>query len=174
MKKRGLILIIMMAMIMPLISSAQTDQLWLRCPHKTIESVTLYSQMPESATDKVIEAEFAAAATNFKKVKKPKDANFQIRLEPNSNLGAEGFEIKVNSNQGYTIAAETPAGALYGTYELLRMMRLYNSRPLTSKPAFQVRILNHWDNPDGSVERGYAGKSIWFKDGKINFRSDIE
>ena len=160
--------------LLPMVAAAQTDQLWLQCPHKTIESVTLYSQMPESATDKVIEVEFAAAATNFKKVKKSKDANFKILLEPNGNLGPEGFEIRTNSNQGYTIAAETPAGALYGTYELMRMMRLYNPRPLKSNPAYKYRILNHWDNPDGSVERGYAGKSIWFQDGKINFRSDIE
>lgn len=164
----------LIGMLLPMLAAAQTDQLWLHSPHKVIESVSLYSEVKDAGVAKVIEAEFAAHADQYKKLKSPKDANFQIRLGQNLNLGAEGFDIKINSNKGYTITAETPAGALYGTYELMRGMRLYNPKAMTSKPAFQVRILNHWDNPDGSVERGYAGRSIWFKDGKINFRSDIE
>ena len=60
------------------------------------------------------------------------------------------------------VKARRSAGLLYGAYELLRMQQTGNiSLKETSTPAFEYRILNHWDNPDGSVERGYAGKSIW-------------
>ena len=79
-------------------------------------------------------------------------------------------------NDGYTISykaadhsavvsARRPLGLLYGTYALLRWQETKegNDRDTiwTSAPALQRRMLNHWDNPDGSVERGYAGKSIW-------------
>lgn len=160
--------------LLPMMAVAQTDELWLDCPQKTIETVVLYSELPASATDKIIESEFATHAKYFKKVKASKDANFQVRIDQYRDLGPEGFEIKVNRNQGYTILAETPAGAMYGTYALLRMMTLKNPQMLTERPTYKYRILNHWDNPDGSVERGYAGKSIWFDGGKIHFRSDIE
>ncbi|MBR2104154.1 MAG: hypothetical protein IJ933_02600, partial [Bacteroidales bacterium] len=141
-----------------------------------IASATLYSDLPpKDATEKVIEQEIAAWSVDFKVAKSPKGANFRIKLDKNANLGAEGYMLMPNDNRGYTIVAETPAGALYGTYAMLRNINTAASMDMKPQmPAFQVRILNHWDNPDGSVERGYAGRSIWFADGEINFRSDIE
>ena len=63
------------------------------------------------------------------------------------------------------VSARRPLGLLYGAYALLRWQATKegNDRDAdwTSAPALQRRMLNHWDNPDGSVERGYAGKSIW-------------
>ena len=53
---------------------------------------------------------------------------------------------------------------LYGVYSLLRMQAAgQRTVPLavTEQPAYDLRILNHWDNPDGTVERGYAGRSLW-------------
>lgn len=73
----------------------------------------------------------------------------------------DGFSITKTDN-GITICARRNIGLLYGTYEALRKQSL--GEELTagySKPKFELRILNHWDNMDGSVERGYAGKSIW-------------
>ena len=62
---------------------------------------------------------------------------------------------------GTTLRARREAGLLYGAYALLRQQQ---TAPLSSHPAVALRLLNHWDNPDGSVERGYAGESIfeWF------------
>ena len=75
----------------------------------------------------------------------------------------DGFAIVKPAGGGpVEVKARHSAGLLYGAYELLRMQETGNSvSNETSSPAFEYRILNHWDNPDGSVERGYAGKSIW-------------
>ena len=59
---------------------------------------------------------------------------------------------------GSTITAKSELGLLYGAYALLRGEQGY------SAPYFRLRILNHWDNPDGSIERGYAGLSIFWKE----------
>ncbi len=62
--------------------------------------------------------------------------------------------------EGSTVTAKTEQGLLYGAYALLRGEQGY------SAPYWKLRILNHWDNLDGSIERGYAGKSIfWDLDG---------
>src|SRR4029078_13271361 len=58
----------------------------------------------------------------------------------------------------------TDVGALYGTFHFLRLLQ--TEQPIyrlliDQKPALQLRLLNHWDNLDGSIERGYAGKSLW-------------
>ena len=66
----------------------------------------------------------------------------------------DGYRIN-----GHTITAHTKMGLLYGRYALLR------GEQGESHPFFKLRILNHWDNLDGSIERGYAGKSIlWNND----------
>ena len=66
----------------------------------------------------------------------------------------DGYRIN-----GHTITARTKMGLLYGRYALLR------GEQGESHPFFKLRILNHWDNLDGSIERGYAGKSIlWNND----------
>jgi alpha-glucuronidase len=64
-----------------------------------------------------------------------------------------------------TLFAKTDIGFLYGTYALLRdqtVKGLSEKKELWGRPAVRYRILDHWDNLDGSVERGYAGKSIFF------------
>ena len=80
-----------------------------------------------------------------------------FHLNPSLNLG-EGYQL-TNS----TITASSSIGILYGAYELIRLQRMdeLTTLPKTEKPAVSLRILNHWDNLDGSIERGYAGKSIW-------------
>ena len=66
----------------------------------------------------------------------------------------DGYRIN-----GHTITARTKMGLLYGRYALLR------GEQGESHPFYKLRILNHWDNLDGSIERGYAGKSIlWNND----------
>ena len=82
-------------------------------------------------------------------------------------VGPEGFLIratKVQGKQATVIAANSDVGVLYGVYQLLR--ELQTARPIktlaiTSSPKIQIRMLDHWDNLDRSVERGYAGKSLW-------------
>jgi alpha-glucuronidase len=64
-----------------------------------------------------------------------------------------------------TLFAKTDIGFLYGTYALLRdqtVKGLSEKKELWGRPAVRYRILDHWDNLDGSVERGYTGESIFF------------
>lgn len=82
-------------------------------------------------------------------------------------LGPEGYVLERTELDGKPVtivAGETPLGALYGSFALLRHLqshRKLDTLDATSSPRIQRRILNHWDNLDGSVERGYAGRSIW-------------
>ena len=74
-----------------------------------------------------------------------------------------GFAITSSEHQ-VRILSSTETGLLYGAYSLLRMQaagQLTVPLSVTEQPAYDLRILNHWDNPDGTVERGYAGRSLW-------------
>lgn len=101
--------------------------------------------------------------------------NFNITLELDKGMpDNDGFRLHND-----TISAAHDIGLLYGTYELLRCQQVTGisicPADFTSYPAFKLRMLDHWDNLDGSVERGYSGKSIfkWDEiDGKHNTMSD--
>ena len=91
--------------------------------------------------------------------------NVTLRLISDDKLG-EGYAISYkSSDHSAAVSACRPIGLLYGAYALLRWQETKegNDRDTTwsSVPSLQRRMLNHWDNPDGSVERGYAGRSIW-------------
>lgn len=82
-------------------------------------------------------------------------------------LGPEGFRIRSVrlGGRGVTvIASKGEAGALYGVFHLLRLMqalRPVGDLNVSERPRLQLRVLNHWDNLDGTIERGYAGRSLW-------------
>lgn len=74
-----------------------------------------------------------------------------------------GYTIKTIQNT-LVISAEKETGLLYGVYHILRLQQTRSALAdldITEKPSYDVRILNHWDNLDGSIERGYAGRSLW-------------
>jgi len=83
------------------------------------------------------------------------------------SVGAEGYIIRslfLNNRPVTVIAADQPKGVLYGAFHFLRLIQTQQSLDdlsILHKPRIQKRLLNHWDNLNGSVERGYAGKSIW-------------
>ena len=82
----------------------------------------------------------------------------------NKALGDEGYSINCIGKH-VAVTANTDAGRLYAMFHLKRLadsgMKLEDKSIITEKPAFKYRILNHWDNPNLTVERGYAGKSLW-------------
>jgi len=84
----------------------------------------------------------------------------RMRLEKNA-LQGEAYRIVVTSRQ-IELTASTSNGLLYAAFDLLRMQQLGDIRSKEEHPAFDLRLINHWDNLDGSVERGYAGKSILY------------
>jgi alpha-glucuronidase len=85
------------------------------------------------------------------------------RIDVDSQLGDEGYTISRDAD-GLCITAKTQRGLMYGRYALQRMKacgELDTLHSVTSKPVYDLRILNHWDNLDGTIERGYAGHSLW-------------
>lgn len=151
--------------------SAQSDgsQLWLGKQYAN--SCQVISQLPDDATAKIAKQELE---NNWR------GKNVELKIDKALNLG-EGYNLYARpAQQGdniqyeATITASNPIGLLYGAYELIRLQNTdaYNtgsgnqqnfSKAIdkTEKPQVGLRILNHWDNLDGSIERGYAGKSIF-------------
>ena len=78
-------------------------------------------------------------------------------------LGREGYTIRT-SGENIVLGSVSEAGLLYAAYHLLRLQAMGEdiaSLDIRERPAYDVRILNHWDNLDGTIERGYAGHSLW-------------
>lgn len=94
-----------------------------------------------------------------------KDFNLSALL---SSCGDEGYVIKnfvVKGGSVLVMAANNQAGLLYGTFGLIRMMQTgdkLDGLEVIETPSYHLRMLNHWDNLNGTVERGYAGHSIWW------------
>ena len=164
-------LILLFTVLTSLHVSAQSDgsQLWLGKQYAN--SCQVISQLPDDATAKIAKLELE---NNWR------GKNVELKIDKALNLG-EGYNIYARpAQQGdniqyeATITASNPIGLLYGAYELIRLQNTdaYNtgsgnqqnfSKAIdeTEKPQVGLRILNHWDNLDGSIERGYAGKSIF-------------
>lgn len=84
-----------------------------------------------------------------------------VRLVAGKDMAPDAYSIAVDSGGDITVRASSATGFLYGAYALLRQQALGDIHPEQSAPAFRLRMLDHWDNLDLSVERGYAGKSIF-------------
>ena len=83
-----------------------------------------------------------------------------VTLKLDASMKQDAYCIKVNSEQrkvNSVISAKNEIGLLYGAYALLR------GETTGSEPFYKLRILNHWDNLNGTIERGYAGLSIFWK-----------
>ena len=81
-----------------------------------------------------------------------------------SEINEEGYVVKCIKGGKTIITAKTDIGLLYGTYRFLRSLQMHENISkvaISDSPKVDVRILNHWDNLDRTVERGYAGFSIW-------------
>lgn len=89
--------------------------------------------------------------------------NAEVIVDTTLDLKHDGFMIK-DTPDGRKIMAKTGIGAMYGTYALQRLERTGKADAeidIREEPSYERRILNHWDNLDNTVERGYAGWSIW-------------
>lgn len=91
------------------------------------------------------------------------EASIRMKIVRQKKLGQEGYHISSRDGR-LTIEANGDAGLLYGTYHLIRLMQCGESLDdvdITEVPKIDFRDLNHWDNLSGSIERGYAGRSLW-------------
>jgi alpha-glucuronidase len=87
----------------------------------------------------------------------------ELRTEKSLKNLKDGYTITSNSDK-IIISAAKESGLLYGVYHILRLQQTKSEVTqlnITEKPSYDVRILNHWDNLDGTIERGYAGHSVW-------------
>jgi len=102
------------------------------------------------------------------------DGDYEISIDINSKLAAEGYTL-TGGRDSLKIEGGSRNGLLYGVYELLFRLRRGESpkgMSVSDEPAVSMRMLNHWDNGDGTVERGYSGNSLFWKDGRIGY--DLE
>lgn len=96
-----------------------------------------------------------------------KGAPVQLSLKRNKvlrELGKDGYIISRDKQEGITIQSASDTGLLYGAYHLLRLQETQNDSgklQIIESPKYDLRLLNHWDNLNGTIERGYAGYSIW-------------
>ncbi len=96
-------------------------------------------------------------------LKAPGSGNRGIVLnveETTPEVNEEGYRVSV-SGQSIRIEAKTGKGILYGVFHLLKSMQTGEDPAITSSPHIRLRLLNHWDNHNGTIERGYAGMSLW-------------
>lgn len=90
-----------------------------------------------------------------------------LNLSALAEVGDEGYVIlrqQINGHDAIVIAGNTDKGVLYGVFHFLRLLQTHQSLEqlnIVSSPKIKLRMLNHWDNLDGTIERGYAGYSLW-------------
>ena len=180
--KRTLVLGFILSAIAFSASAEDGSRLWLRF-NKTTTDANLFSSIVTS-TKSLPYKEFQSAWTELKgkelasktivengslligtaKDKQIRNLGLQKELVA---LGNEGYMIKsvsVNGKKATVVASLTDKGLLYGVFHLLRIVQMNefsDQLNIKEKPSYALRILNHWDNLDGTVERGYSGHSIW-------------
>lgn len=97
-----------------------------------------------------------------------------IAFSETENIDEEGYIIK-RHKQGFIIAGKQDRGVLYGVFAFLRLLQMKTPPEKIERaecPLNKLRMVNQWDNMDGTIERGYAGKSIFYKDNR--FSEDME
>ncbi|TXC71193.1 alpha-glucuronidase [Sphingomonas ginsenosidivorax] len=144
--------------------------LWMRYPAAG-PAVTGIETRGKSPTLRIAAAELRRGLTGMHTsaimLAKAADPGVAALRLPVASLGDEGYLIRSVTLRGRAVTlvtANTDRGVLYGSFALLRHLQT-GGRPdridLTSTPLVKLRVLNHWDNLDGVVERGYAGQSLW-------------
>jgi alpha-glucuronidase len=157
--------------------SEDGSRLWLRYEPVPAQISENYKQaisavypVTHSETAKIITQEFLSAFESM--------TGKKLHLSKKRTGNCLAFSIDKKIEKGYSIqtqkdkksgtyiliSAPDDINLLYGTFHLLRLMQMQediSSLNIVEKPAYNRRILNHWDNIDGTIERGYAGRSLW-------------
>lgn len=93
-----------------------------------------------------------------------------LTIRRNTQIKAEGYRIRGFKEDGMLLEAADENGVLYGVFHLLRtiaMLRPLKEEDVLCEPDNPLRMYNHWDNMDGSIERGYSGNSFFFEKGNV-------
>ena len=148
------------------------DLCWLIKPVKRREIVTWFMVgRNNSMITKTIEHELPMLFHGISRSQK-ENASIVLTREERAELGEEGYFID-KKESGYEIKSNTEKGLLYGMFGLHRLLLSQKeSFPYVSIPDQSYRMINHWDNFDGTIERGYSGNSVFFDHNA--FRGDME
>lgn len=107
-------------------------------------------------------------------VRGPVEAGVVLLLDQNQVPGTDGYRI-TKEEQRYEITGQSESGVLYGVFHFLRLIRTghWEEIPVEHVPEMPLRMMNHWDNMDGSIERGYSGESFFYQDYEILWNDRI-
>ena len=151
-------------------------QLWLNY-HKVYEGDSAWNISLEGFSDAVI----SNAICEFKKaielltgeqVSDSPEAGkkaLTLKIAKVASISAEGYNIK-GSDNGIDLGASDANGVIYGVFAILRQIacgKRADEVAETASPSNPLRMMNHWDNMDGSIERGYSGNSFFFENEEI-------
>ncbi len=148
-------LYILFFLTIPLLIFAEDgSQLWLRFPAKNGISADKIISKGNSPTLNIARKELSSHWQG---------QTVELRTENKEKNLKDGYRI-VSTPEKIVISAGKEIGLLYGVYHILRLQQTkadLSHLNSIEKPSYDVRILDHWDNLDGSIERGYAGRSLW-------------
>ena len=145
----------------------------LKTNYKKIFSSIYLKDVQKNATIAVIKKELTLASKLMFEAAPlfttdSNNAGILFRIdEQNKDINEEGYGIKAwtkNNKNGVTVYAKNEVGLLYGCFALIRSMQMQEDLKTIntiSSPTLKIRMLNHWDNINRTIERGYAGNSIF-------------
>lgn len=149
---------------------------WLEYPFiKENEStpLSLFQEWNDTISERIIEElELAMNALYHRNLVLTEQNNAALCLLHNDSIPAQGYQIKANHGH-CTIESSSAIGALYGVFALLRQLQLQQISveelhwDTLETPSNPLRMLNHWDNMTGDIERGYSGNSFFFENNEI-------
>ena len=154
MLKRILLVLFISATALPSFSE-DGSRLWLR-----YDTVSVRKQIDKGIDSPVMRLAENELSTFWK------GGKVSLQLMADSEyfaLGKDGYTINVE-NGTTVLRSMSETGLLYAAYHLIRLQACgedCSRLDIKEKPLNDIRILNHWDNPDGTIERGYAGRSLW-------------
>lgn len=155
-RRLSALLILMAAWLSAPACAVDPYDLWL--PPQTTPSEAALARIDggDTATFKVARTELARAL--------PDGVRVYLSIDPQLPANDDGYRLRSLPGGRIEISARRDIGLLYGAFDLIRRWRTAaptDGLDVLEQPAVKLRVLNHWDNPDRFVERGYAGQSIW-------------
>lgn len=149
MKHKVITLLYIVTIFAASVSAEDGSRLWLR--YATGANATITASRPSPTLD--------IAVNELQKAWRGDPVN--LLLKKDKQLAPDGFRIR-QADGKLIVVSPTEIGLLYGAWHLLRLQETGGEiNDVTENPAYGLRILNHWDNLDRTVERGYAGRSLW-------------
>lgn len=148
---------------------AQIEEAWLTL------SVLCEGPVVESAVKEYVLALRAMSGCEPTTIANDTEKGVQLVMDATEVSGKDGYRI-TREKEKYSITGQSESGVLYGVFHFLRLIRTeqLTELPVEHVPGMPLRMMDHWDNMDGSIERGYSGESFFYKDYEILWDERIE